>query len=142
MADYILITGDQAIFQPTFGPAIVTVLPGILIGSGPATVNYVPMCLQGDEAKVIVPGCPYISGSFSIPGVGMLMIDSLAPDQLTMKTTYQNKPIMLKGSNFIAKFQVLVPAIMMAGPVPVPDPVPIYMGQGSFMNTNMQHKAT
>ena len=34
MTDFILITGDQAMFNPTFGQAIVTVRPGKYIGTG------------------------------------------------------------------------------------------------------------
>lgn len=34
MADYILTTGNKAMFNPTFGQAIVTVRPGDSIGTG------------------------------------------------------------------------------------------------------------
>lgn len=141
MSDIMLTTGDMAIFEPTFGQAIVTVLPGVLAGSGPATLDSKTICLDGDESSVVVPGCPYISGAFVTPGVGILMIDSLGSDQLTTKTTYQGKAIMLQGSNFVAKFQVLAPAIEPSVP-PVPDPTPEYSGQGSFLSVNINKLAT
>ena len=37
MPDFILLEGDQAIFLPNFGVAVVVVKPGKLKGSGPAT---------------------------------------------------------------------------------------------------------
>ena len=33
MTDEILCSGDKAIYNPTFGPALVTMQPGTLIGS-------------------------------------------------------------------------------------------------------------
>jgi hypothetical protein len=134
----ILRSGDMAIYNPTFGPAIVTVRPGILIGSC-ATVMAVksPVCVQGDEISAMVPGCPYISGGFVTPGVGTLKILSLGADQLSMKTKCGKKPVMLKGTTFQAQFQVMVPAMQPTPGGPVPDPVPLYMGTGTFQTTNM-----
>ena len=66
MADFILITGDLAMFTPTFGQAIVTVRPGNLVGTGKSKINYKPVCVDGDEKKVIVPGCPYMTPQYSI----------------------------------------------------------------------------
>ena len=37
VSDFVLIDGDQALFLPAFGAAIVVVQPGKLAGSGPAT---------------------------------------------------------------------------------------------------------
>ena len=39
MADYILMDGDQAIYKPNFGAAIVAVQPGTLTGSGKANIG-------------------------------------------------------------------------------------------------------
>lgn len=143
MSDYVLTDGDLANFLPIFGSAIVTVRPGILMGGGKAKLLGKKQCVYGDEKKVMVPGCMYISGSFSIPGAGTLMIQSLAPNQKAMKTKDCGRSVLLKGMMFTAKFQVMVPAMM---PVPlappVPDPVPFYPGQGNFITTNIKYKAT
>ncbi|MEH2372458.1 hypothetical protein [Nostoc sp.] len=141
MLDFILITGDQAIFIPTFGKAIVVVRPGILTGTGRATVNKKTICIDGDEKKVIVPGCPYTSPPFVTPGVGILSIQSLAINQKARRVKSRGKAVLLKGSMFNAKFQVMVPAIEPSIP-PIPDPVPLYTGTGTFMTTNFRAKAT
>lgn len=142
MADFILTTGDIAMFNPTFGQAIVTVIPGNIVGSSTDTINKKMVCVDGDEKTVIVPGCPYITPTHSIPGVGMLMIDSLAPNQKAQRTKSRGKPVLLKGGTFKAKFQVLVPAQQPTPGGPVPDPMPQYMGTGSFITTNFRVKGT
>lgn len=135
----ILKTGDQAIFMPTFGPAIVTVAPGIITGSAAqVTIGGIAVCVDGDERSVQVPGCVYISGSFVTPGVGTLSIQTLGADQKSRKTKAMGKFVLLKGTMFTAKFQVMSPAMQPNPPAPpVPDPMPMYTGQGQFVTTNM-----
>ncbi|MEM9127753.1 MAG: hypothetical protein AAGB28_18335 [Pseudomonadota bacterium] len=136
--DNIIRAGDQAIFLPTFGSALVTVIPGVMTGTGATTMtNGPPTCVQGDEKLCIVPGCAYINAAYAIPGVGTLMIQALGPDQTSKKTTIGGKPVIVKGTFFTAKFQVMVPAQMPTPTGPVPDAVPMFMGQGQFMTTNM-----
>lgn len=144
MADFILITGDQAMFNPTFGQAIVVVRPGNLIGSGKDKVNGKIICVDGDEKKVMVPGCTYMTSQHSIPGVGMLTIESLAANQKAKKTKSGGKPVLLKGGSFKAKFQVMVPAQQPPpGPgAPIPDSTPQYSGSGTFITTNLITKGT
>lgn len=142
MADFILITGDLAMFNPTFGPAIVTVRPGHLIGSGKNTINSKIICVDGDEKTVIVPGCPYMTPQYSIPGMGILSIESLADNQIAKKTTSSGKPVLLKGGSFNAKFQVAVPAQQPTPGGPVPDTIPQYFGSGTFVTTNCACTAT
>ncbi len=142
MPDFILITGDQAMFIPIFGKAIVVVRPGTLTGTGKATVNKKIICIDGDEKKVIVPGCPYTSPPFVTPGTGTLSIQSLAPNQKARRVKSRGKAVLLKGTTFTAKFQVMVPAMQPSIPVPIPDPVPLYTGTGTFMTTNFRAKAT
>lgn len=138
MSDEILRSGDQAIYNPAFGPALVTVRPGILTGTGPrVNVTQANLCVQGDEASASVPGCPYMSGSFTIPGVGTLSIAALGADQLSKKSRAGGKFLMLRGTTFTAQFQVTVPAQMPTPGGPVPDPVPLYSGSGSFQTGNM-----
>ncbi len=144
MSDAILVTGDMAMFQPSFGAATVVVAPGTLSGSARAMIGGVPACVKGDEALVMVPGCMYQTPVYSIPGVGMLSIESLAGDQVAQKTKSGGKPVLLKGGNFNAKFQVMVPAMQPPpGPgSPIPDATPSYSGQGSFVTTNVRVKGS
>ena len=143
MSDFVLIDSDIVNFMPTFGPAVVVVQPGQLKASGGSTVTDKAVCIDGDEKDVSVPGCMYMTPVYSIPGTGTLKIDSLAGDQKATKTQSADKAVLLKGSNFVAKFEVQSPAQqpMPPGP-PVPDASPSYSGQGSFVTTNTKVKAT
>ncbi|WP_017303714.1 hypothetical protein [Spirulina subsalsa] len=142
MSDFILTTGDLAMFNPTFGPAIVTVRPGNLSGTGKMKINQKLVCIDGDEKTVIVPGCPYMTPVYNIPGVGILSIASLAPNQKALRVKSNHKPVLLKGGTFNAKFQVLVPAQQPTPGGPVPDATPQYAGTGSFVTTNFRVKGT
>lgn len=140
MPDHVLIDGDLAIFRPLFGDAVVTVRPGTLIASGPATRSLRRMCILGDERSVVVPGCMYVTPVYSIPGVGTLEIDRLNPDQIAIKSRSGATLLMLVGTDFIAKFTVQCPAQI---PVPpTPDGTPRYPGTGSFSTTNFKLRAT
>jgi hypothetical protein len=143
MPDTVLLDGDLALFVPVFAAAIVVVRPGTLIGSGPATVSKRPMCVQGDESKVQVPGCSYITPAYPIPGVGTLKILALSPTQIAMKTRTGNKPVLLRGAQFQAIFEISVPAQQPHPPgPPTPDPAPSYSGSGSFQSTNILFRGT
>lgn len=136
MSDFILITTDLAIFNPIFGQATVTVRPGLITGSGKAMISKKTICIDGDEKTVIVPGCSYITPSFNVPpGLGTLLIESLATDQKAKRVKSNHKFVLLKGSTFKAKFLVTLPA---AGS----DPTPYYMGSGTFVTTNVRVRAT
>ena len=142
MADFILIHGDKAIFLPNFTPAMVVVRPGNMIASGPATIGGKKICVDGDESKLSVPGCTYMTPQYSIPGVGTLKIDSLAANQKAQKTNTGGKAVLLKGGNFVAKFEVQSPAQQPPpGPgSPIPDSTTQYAGQGNFITTNTKFK--
>jgi hypothetical protein len=144
MADFILIDGDKAMFLPAFGPATVVVRPGDLKGSGPATLNGKKMCVDGDEKTVSVPGCMYMAPPYVIPGTGTLKIAALAGNQKAQKTKTGGKPVLLKGGNFTAKFEVQNPAKQPPpGPgSPIPDATPQYSGSGMFVPTNMKFQGT
>lgn len=144
MTDFILIDGDKANFMPTFGAAVVVVQPGDLTASGPATLAGKKICVDGDETSVSVPGCMYIAGPHSIPGSGTLKIDALAGDQKATKTNTGGKPVLLKGGQFTAKFEVQSPAQQPPpgpGP-PIPDATPQYSGNGTFLTTNTKFQGT
>jgi hypothetical protein len=142
MTDFILITGDKAMFNPTFGQAIVTVRAGDLIGTGKDKINQKLVCVDGDEKTVIVPGCTYMTPQHIISGVGILSIESLAGNQKAKKTKSGSKPVLLKGASFQAKFQVIVPAQQPSTPNPIPDATPQYSGTGTFISTNLKVKGT
>jgi hypothetical protein len=141
MPDFILIDGDKAVFMPTFGLAIVIVRPGDLKASGPATHKGKKLAVDGDEKKVEVPGCMYTAGPYAIPGVGTLKINALAGDQKAKKTNTGGKAVLLKGSLFIAKFEVQTPA-QIPPPASVSDATPQYPGQGQFVTTNVMYKGS
>lgn len=144
MSDFIIIDGDQAMFLPTFGAAIVVVQPGQITGSGPGTLDGKPICVEGDESSVEVPGCTYMTPQYSIPGVGTLKIDSLAGDQVAEKTSTGGTPVILKGNQFNATFEVQSPAQQPPpGPgSPIPDSTTQYAGNGMFITTNIKFKGT
>jgi len=140
MADIILFEGDTVMFIPAFSPAIVVVQPGKLEGSGPATINGKKICVDGDESKVSVAGCTYMTPQYSIPGTGTLKIAALAGNQVAKKTQTGGKPVLLKGGNFTAKFEVQSPAQQPPpGPgAPIPDATPQYSGNGMFISNNLK----
>ncbi len=145
MSDFIIVDGDQVMFMPNFGQAVVVVQPGNIAGSGEATLSGKALCIDGDEGDVSVPGCQYIAGQYSIPGTGTLKIDSLAGDQTASHTKTSGKPVILKGSNFNAIFEVQSPAQQPPpGPgSPIPDSTTKYSGgQGQFITTNTKLKGT
>lgn len=144
MTDFILIDGDKAIFLPNFGSAMVVVKPGDLKASGPATLNGKKVCVDGDEKNVSVPGCMYMAPPYVIPGTGTLKIAALAGNQKAQKTKTGSKPVLLKGGNFTAKFEVQSPAKQPPpGPgAPIPDATPQYSGSGMFVTTNMKFQGT
>ncbi len=144
MADFVLLENDIANFLPAFGAATVVVMPGTLKASGPATVNGSKVCVDGDERQVEVPGCSYMAPPHTIPGVGTLKIAALGGDQKATKTKTGGKAVLLKGSQFDAKFEVQVPAQQPPpGPgSPIPDATPQYAGKGTFTTINTKLQAT
>ncbi len=144
MLDFILITGDQVIFKPTFTKATVGVRPGRLTGTGRAKVKGKTICIEGDEKKVIVPGCTYTSPPYiTPPGSGTLSIASLAPNQKAKRVKSKGKAVLLKGTSFRAKFQVTLPAMKPPPPPPpIPDFMRVYFGTGTFTTSNNRAKGT
>lgn len=144
MPDSILLDGDKAVFMPNFGVAVVAVRPGDLKGSGPGTIKGKRICVEGDEEKVRVQGCTYITPQYSISGVGTLEIAALAGNQKATKTNTGGKPVLLKGGNFTARFSIQTPAQQPPpGPgSPIPDASPQYSGNGMFVTTNLLIKGS
>jgi len=142
MPDHILIDGDQAMFQPMFGAAMVMVQPGKLTGSGASSLKGKKVCVDGDEKSVKVPGCMYMTPQFPIPGVGTLKIAALAGNQKAKKTKSGNKVVLLKGAQFQAAFEVQTPAQIITESGPKTDPMTQYSGNGQFVTTNTKYKAS
>ncbi|MQX37342.1 hypothetical protein [Roseospira navarrensis] len=134
--DFVLTSGDQAVFNPGFAPAIVVAPAGVLTGSGSATVSGLPVCVQGDEVSVVVTAA-YTTPTFPQPGAGILTITGLAPDQVATMSTSGGRPVLLKGSTFQARMQVVAPA---SNPSSV-DTVPVYSGAGTFITSNTVTRA-
>lgn len=139
--DYILLDGDQVLFQPMFGSATVVPQPGNIKGSGGASLSGTKVCIEGDEGSVQVAGVMYSTPVYSIPGTGTLLIDQLAANQIADHTHSNNKKVLLKGSQFTAKFQVQSPAQQPSPSGPVPDGTPLYSnGKGSFVSANTKFR--
>ena len=136
MPDLVLIDGDVVTFLPVFGAAIVAARPGRISGSGPARVANSPVCVDGDERRVQVPGCTYVAPPYVVPGVGTLKISALAGNQKTRSTRTKGSALLLRGAMFTAAFEVQSPAQQPTPVGPVPDPTPQYSGQGSFVSRN------
>jgi hypothetical protein len=116
----------------------------VMQGTGKTTITGKKVCIVGDEGNVSVPGCMYMTPQFSIPGVGTLKIDALAGDQQSQKTKSGGTKIIIKGSMFDAKFEVMTPAqdpsTIPASGAATPDSTASYSGKGNFMTTNMKFK--
>jgi len=140
MADFIILEGDQAVFIPSFGAATVVVRPGIMQGTGQTTLTGRKICLRGDESRLMVAGCIYMTPVYTIPGIGTIRINALGVDQTSQKTTSGSKSIILKGSTFTAVFAVQTPAQdptpTFTGGAPIPDATPQYPGKGNFITSN------
>ena len=74
--DFVIISGDQAIFDSSFPPATVVPVPGTISASNQAKGNQVSVCVEGDESTVVAAGAAYTSGAFVTPGVGTLTIEA------------------------------------------------------------------
>jgi Contractile injection system spike tip protein len=148
MADSIIITGDLLrVAMPLMGATVFPVAaPVPLIGSG-ARVNGLmrPVCVQGDELPAFLKGVPlpYVAPPYVIPGTGTLQI-LLMPTNLAKRTMNAGKPLLLKGGQFQAKFQVASPAMFQPpGPVPPqPDPISVKIGPAQFITSNMTVRAS
>lgn len=133
----VLLQGDQATFQPLFGGvALVTVRPGNLTGSGPASVNGRAICVDGDEKRVQVRACPYTTPTYPIAGLGTLSIAALAANQVARTTHSGRKAVLLKGGVFTAKFTVDIGAMAQPPSGGCDRRGAEYTGTGEFLTTN------
>jgi hypothetical protein len=140
--DFVLRTGDLlsvTLAPPVVVPALVAPVP--LIGTGlTVTAGGVALCLEGDEIPPALRApLPYVSPPFVTPGMGTLTV-MLTPANRTLQTV-NGRAILLRGTPFVAQFQVVVPAMQPTPVGPVPDPVVVKPGQAQFITTNVTVRA-
>ncbi len=134
MKNLIVLEGDTLLFEPQFAYRIVTPTgPAMMRATGQATINGRRVCVLGDEKQVQVPATYMVPGH--TPGMGMLTIMTLMPDQ---QAPLCRSPagLILKGQQFIARFTPSTPA-MSTAPTPVPDPLTPSIGKGRFITTQL-----
>ena len=128
-----VITGDTCIFDPMAGSAIVSLAPATINGTGMWDVGGKKVCVEGDELTVTSMGT-YTKGPM-VGGSCMVQITSLAQSQKSQKCKSNGKVVIMTTGLFNTTITVMSPAIAPGTP-PVPDPVPMYMGTGSFVTSN------
>ena len=150
MEDFVIVDGDWVQFLPAFPPANVVVQMAKISATrfppsmpGYFDVNGKAPCVEGDEQRVMVPGCIYMTPQFPIPGTGTLKIEMLLPTNFAQHTRIAGKRVILRGMQFPARFEVQNPARQ---PMPpggvIPDPMMIYRGFATFMTANTTKKAS
>ncbi|MCP5052982.1 MAG: hypothetical protein GY940_37785 [bacterium] len=105
----------------------------IITASGQSMAGGLPVCIDGDESSVVKPH-GYNTSSFPIPGAGNFEITALGGDQTAPNTEDSNKPVIIKGSVFDAKFTVNSKAKLPTPKGPEEDPMATYTGKGKFVN--------
>ncbi|MBC8066948.1 MAG: hypothetical protein IAG13_01325 [Deltaproteobacteria bacterium] len=135
--DHMLRSGDQAIFDPLFGAAIVTAPPGIITGSGRAKLDGATVCVEGDESTVVVTAT-YVTAVLSTAGTCVVTIESLGADQSALKAKSSRLATLLRGSSFRARLQVTSPA---TSPNASDAPGAVYSGTGVFVTANVKVRA-
>jgi len=141
-ADFIIKTGDMiriTIFPPAIVPPLMSPIP--LIGTSTNfMVNNMPVCLEGDELPPPLRApLPYTAPPFVTPGMGTVSV-TLTPMNKTLQTK-NGKAILIKGTPFMAEFQVAAPAMQPTPVGPIPDPVLKKPGIAEFITTNVTVKA-
>ncbi|HAS46057.1 MAG TPA: hypothetical protein DCS93_36580 [Microscillaceae bacterium] len=112
MSDFVIINDDEVHFKSNFSGAIIIPEIGYITGTGTATFQNQKLCILDDAKEVAVPNVTYIAPPrYMIPGKCTLKIDQLSDSQKAKHThTKGGKLVILKGSDFKAKFEVNVPA--------------------------------
>lgn len=109
MSDLVVINGDMLKFEINFGSKTVTPV-GVckITGSGNVSINNQPVCIVGDEKKVIIQAT-YITADFPVLGTGNITITGLKKDQQAAFVK-ADTAVIVKGAKFEAGFQPLAPA--------------------------------
>lgn len=113
-------------------------------GSSKAKISNKEVCVEGDEheSSVEVKFCPYIAGSYSIPGMGTFRIKEIKDNHKSKTTKIGSKIVLLKGGKFNAEFTVDTPAQQPNPPGPnlLDTPQKRYTGTGKFMPRGKKYK--
>ena len=144
-----LVKNDFVQFNPPLtGPAPGTMLcgPAMTVVTSPhnAKDHTSGITILGNEKDWKVASWPYMLGPLGTlapltPGVVECKIMQLNPLHISPFVKYKNKNVLLVGSApFIAIFTVKTPAqfIDTTSGATIPDPCPVYMGQGIFIQAN------
>jgi hypothetical protein len=128
-AQLLVVDGDMLQFDPTFGHRMVTpTAPARIAGKGRASVGKKRICVVGDEKLVQVPAQYTVPGH--TPGQGTITIAMLAADQQRPRSK-SGAAMIVKGSQFIARFLPTVPAVNSSSGTP--EPSAPSMGKGRFI---------
>lgn len=125
-------TGDQAIFDTAFGPALVIAPPGVITGTSRIDLEGLCACIEGDESSVGVMASYSIPGTSLTGGTGILTIEGLAADQTSRTASSTRTPLLREGTRFRARLQVVVPAFLTDSV----DTQPVHYGGGHFATSN------
>lgn len=125
-------------FDPEFEYRQVVVLDvPMIVGTGTALLNGMPICVLGDEREVVL-NAMYEIPSYS-PGQGIVTILALGPGQIS--TIARNGlQIILGEGEFIAQFEPTTPASQI--PTGTPDPAVPSLGTGRFLVTQFAAQAS
>ena len=134
--DYIILDGTKVIFDTAFDPATLDAAEETTItASGFGLAGGTAVCVEGDEATVIVEGCAFTTKTHSdVKGVGILTIKALASDQLATQTTCEGKAVLLVGGDFEAQLVGVAPPMKTTPNGPIPGPMGPFNGTGHFEN--------
>ena len=126
------------IFPLAVVPPLVSLIP--LIGTSTnLTVSNMPVCLEGDELPpVLMAPLPDIEPPFVTPGTGTVSV-TLPPMNKTILTE-NGKAIFIKGTPFMAEFQLIAPAMQPTSVSTVPDLVAKKLSMAEFVTTNVMVK--
>jgi hypothetical protein len=97
-------------------------------------------CLEGDELPVALRGpLTYTTTECTIPGTGTLDL-TLTAGNKTTRSECEGKKILTKGGDFVARFNVSVPA-KIPGTPPIDDPQLVKNGTAKFSMSSGTVKA-
>lgn len=137
MGSPFLISGDSVVFPANFCADAVTPEVSVPItGTGKANVGGKPVCVAGDEAKVVA-ACSYTTSAFTIPGAATLKIKQLASAQQSQVATSATRAAILATDEFDIEMTVTGPAsVVNAAGVTQTDTTATYTGKGRFKSEN------
>jgi hypothetical protein len=143
VGDLIIKSGDMLrvqVMPPTIVPMLAAPVP--LVGSSTnLLIAGQPACLLGDELpQQLKAPLPYTAPPFVTPGTGSLSIQLMPNNQTAMSKN--GKAVLVKGAQFVAKFQVQTPAQQPTPAGPVPDPLVVKVWTAQFITTTTNAMAS